>query len=125
MTGPPVNSASVNCQPINRARMTPSSTTRFVEAISNAMAAVKCAPLRNSDRASATAAYEQEEDAAPSAAASVRVRGRSSPSSPTTVEVRTTAWTTADSAKPRISAQVISQVMDPAMDSACRIGCIG
>jgi hypothetical protein len=46
----------VNCQPISSARITPSSITRFVEAISNAIAAVKSAPLRNSARASATAA---------------------------------------------------------------------
>ena len=36
--------------------MMPSSTTRLVEAISNTMAAVKLAPLRNSARARATAA---------------------------------------------------------------------
>jgi hypothetical protein len=36
--------------------MIPSSITRFVEAISNAIGAVKSAPLRKSDRASATAA---------------------------------------------------------------------
>jgi SAM-dependent methyltransferase len=42
-----------------------SSSTRFVEANSNAMAAVKLAPLRNSERASATAAYEHDDDAAP------------------------------------------------------------
>ena len=56
ITGPPVNSATVNCQPIRSASSTPSSMTRLVEAISNAIAAVKLAPLRNSDRASATAA---------------------------------------------------------------------
>ena len=56
MIGPPVNSARVNCQPISRARMMPSSTTRLVEAISNAIAAVKLAPWRNSDLARATAA---------------------------------------------------------------------
>ncbi len=56
MIGPPTNSASVNCQAISSARMMPSSTTRFVLAISNAMAAVKLAPCRNSERASATAA---------------------------------------------------------------------
>lgn len=91
MTGPPVNSAAVNCQPINRARITPNSTTRFVEAISKAMAAVKSAPLRNSERASATAAYEHDEDAAPSAEARRSVRGRSSPSSRTTVTLCTVA----------------------------------
>ena len=36
--------------------MIPSSMTRFVLAISKTMAAVKLAPLRNRDRASATAA---------------------------------------------------------------------
>lgn len=56
MIGPPANSAAVNCQPINRARITPSSMTRLVEAISKAIAAVKFAPLRNRERARATAA---------------------------------------------------------------------
>jgi hypothetical protein len=37
-------------------RTTPSSITRFVEASSNTIAAVKLAPLRNNDRASAAAA---------------------------------------------------------------------
>ena len=120
MTGPPVNSASVNCQPMSRARITPSSITRLVEAISNAIAAVKLAPLRNSDRASATAAYEHDDDAAPRPAASASVRGRSSPRSRTTVDFLTSAWIIADSPNPRISAQVISHVIDPVMDSACR-----
>ncbi len=56
MIGPPMNSARVNCQESSRARMMPSSITRLVLAISNAIAAVKLAPLRNSARASATAA---------------------------------------------------------------------
>ena len=56
MIGPPTNSAAVNCQPSRRAMMIPSSITRFVEAISNTMAAVKLAPVRNRARASATAA---------------------------------------------------------------------
>ena len=56
MSGPPTNSARVNCQPISSARMIPISMTRFVEAISKAIADVKFAPLRNRDRASATAA---------------------------------------------------------------------
>ncbi len=123
MSGPPMNSATVNCQPISSARITPSSITRLVEAISNAIAAVKSAPLRNSARARATAAYEHEDDAAPSPAAITSVRGRSSPSSRTTVDRRTTAWITADSANPRISAQVISQVIDPVMDSAWSTAC--
>ncbi len=56
MIGPPTNSPRVNCQPISRARMMPSSITRLVEAISKAIAAVKLAPLRTRERASATAA---------------------------------------------------------------------
>ena len=52
------------------------------------------------------------------------MRGRSSPSSRTIVDLRTTAWTTADRAKPRISAQAICHVIDPVMDSACAIACI-
>ena len=56
ITGPPTNSARVNCQESSSARMIPSSMTRLVLAISNAMAALKLAPFRNSDRASATAA---------------------------------------------------------------------
>jgi hypothetical protein len=56
MMGPPTNSARVNCQLMSRANMMPSSTTKLVEATSNAMAALRLAPLRNSERAKATAA---------------------------------------------------------------------
>ena len=69
MIGPPTNSPSVNCQPRISAIAIPSSITRFVEAIWNAIAAVKSAPFRKSERASATAAYEHEDDAAPNPAA--------------------------------------------------------
>src|ERR1700731_4625827 len=124
MIGPPGNSARVNCQPMSKARITPSPITRLVEAISNAIAAVKRAPLRNSDRASATAAYEHDDDAAPKPAASASVRGRSSPSSRTIVDFLTRAWIIADSPKPRISAQVTSHVIDPVMDRACRMAWI-
>jgi hypothetical protein len=119
MMGPPTNSARVNCQPISSARMMPSSTTRLVEAISKAIAAVKSAPLRKIDLARATAAYEQELDAAPSPHASARVRGRSSGSSRVIWRLDTTDCTIADSIKPRISAQVISQVIPNASRSAC------
>ncbi len=113
-----MNSARVNCQPISRAKMIPSSTTRLVEAISKAMAAVKLAPLRNNERASATAAYEHEDEAAPKPAAKARVFGRSSPSRRTMVPRRTAADTTADSANPRINAQRISQVIPALIDRA-------
>ena len=78
MSGPPRNSATVNCQPRRNTIMIPSSMTRFVEANSKAIAAVKLAPFRKMDRASATAAYEHEEDAAPSPQAIVKDRGESS-----------------------------------------------
>src|ERR1039457_153672 len=118
MIGPPTNSASVNCQEISRARMMPSSMTRLVLAISNAMAAVKLAPLRTKDLASATAAYEQDDEAAPKPVAAARAAGELPPSSRTIVSRRTTACTIADRPKPRISDQVISQVIDPATPSA-------
>jgi hypothetical protein len=35
------------------------------------------------------------------------------------VDFLTTAWTTADSPNPRISAQVIAHVIDAVMESAC------
>ena len=56
MMGAPTNSASANCQPIRMAMMMANSATKFVEAISKAIAAVKLAPLRMSDLVIATAA---------------------------------------------------------------------
>src|SRR6202790_2904825 len=45
ISGAPMKSGSANCQPKNTSMMMASSTTRLVEAISNAIAAVKWAPL--------------------------------------------------------------------------------
>ena len=56
ISGPPMNSPTTNCQPSRSAITIPSSKTRFVEAISKTIAAVKFAPLRKSDLASATEA---------------------------------------------------------------------
>jgi hypothetical protein len=114
MIGPPTNSARVNCQDSSSAMMMPSSMTRLVLAISKVIAAVKLAPRRNSARASATAAYEHDDEAAPSPVARASVFGLSSPSSRTTVCRRITACTTAESVNPRISDQVICQVIEPA-----------
>src|SRR5207253_4549399 len=75
---PPANSASANCQPIRTIKMMLSSATRFVDATSKAIAAVKSAPFRKIDRASATAAYEQDDDAAPSPVAIASDFGESS-----------------------------------------------
>jgi hypothetical protein len=118
MTSPPAYSASVNCQEISSARIIPSSMTRLVLAISNTIAEVKLAPLRSSDRASATAAYEHEDDAAPRPVARVSVLGLSSPSMRVIVCRRTRAWTIADRANPSMSDQVISQAMVPATAKA-------
>src|SRR6266568_3136218 len=119
ISGPPTNSAAVNCQPSSTARMMPSSMTRLVEANSKAMALVKSAPLRNTDRAIATAAYEQEEEAAPSPQAIESERGESSGSSRPISALETTAWTAPEIAKPRISAHRISHAMAAARLSAC------
>ena len=100
--------------------MIPSSTTRFVEANSNAIAARKSPPLRKIERASATAAYEHDEDAAPRRVAIVRLRAPASGRRRVISALDTTAWTTAERRNPRISAQVISQAMPKANDSARR-----
>jgi hypothetical protein len=91
--------------------MMPSSMTRLVEANWNAIAAVKSAPLRKIDRAKATAAYEQDEEAAPRPEAIQSERGESSGSSRLISPLEITAWTTPDRPKPRMSAQRISQNM--------------
>ena len=96
----------------------PSSITRFVEANSNAIAAVKSAPLRNKERASATAAYEHDDEAAPRPVARHNERGESSGISRRISLFDTTACTAPDSAKPRINAQRISQNMPKAKLSA-------
>jgi hypothetical protein len=81
---------------------------------------VKSAPLRTSDRAKATAAYEHDDDAAPSPVAVATLRGRSSGSSRAIVDLRTTEAMIADRVKPRIKDQVTCQVINPATRSACR-----
>src|SRR6266508_2560395 len=122
ISGPPTNSATVNCQPSSTARMMPSSITRLVEANWKAIAAVKSAPLRKIDLASATAAYEQEEEAAPSPPARQSERGESSGSSRLISLLETTACTAPDRAKPRISAHRISQSIANASPSAWPTG---
>jgi hypothetical protein len=56
MSGPPANSATVNCQPSRTSITRPSSTTRFVEATMNTIAETKSAPFWKSDFAIALAA---------------------------------------------------------------------
>jgi hypothetical protein len=67
--------------------------------------------LRKIDRARATAAYEQDEEAAPRPEAMHSDRGESSGSSRLISPLDTTACTIPDSAKPRMSAHRISQNM--------------
>ena len=101
-----------------------SSRTRFVDAISNAIAAVKFAPLRKIERASATAAYEHDDEAAPSASAVPIERGWSSGSSWLICCFETTACTPAERAKPRISGHRISHPIAIAIPSARRTASI-
>src|SRR5947199_6768800 len=75
------------------------------------MAAVKFAPFLNMERARATAAYEQEEEAAPKPQAFTIVPARSSGSRFDISSFETTACTTADKPNPRIKAQRISHAM--------------
>src|SRR6266581_1889577 len=123
ISGPPTNSPSTNCQPSSRAMMIPSSITRFVDANWNAIAAVKSAPLRKSERARATDAYEHDEEAAPRPDAIASVFGESSGIRRRISRFETTAWTAAESAKPRISAHSTSQVMPKAKLSASQSSC--
>src|SRR6266536_3823751 len=122
ISGPPTNSAAVNCQPRSTAMMMPSSITRLVEANWKAIAAVKSAPLRKIERASATAAYEHDEDAAPSPPARQSERGESSGSSRLISLLETTACTAPVRAKPRISAHRVSQNIANASPSAWPMG---
>ena len=98
----------------------PSSKTRFVEANWNAIAVCRLAPFWKSDFAIATAAYEQEDDAAPSPVASPIGRPPLPPSARWIRSRGTHAWTIPESAKPRISAQPTSQAMRNAAQSPSR-----
>ena len=95
-----------------------SSATKFVDASWKAIAAVKLAPLRKIERASATAAYEQEDDAAPRPHAIASDLGESSGNNFVISLLETTACTTADKPKPRMSGHKISQNMANAIHNA-------
>ena len=119
ISGPPTNSASANCQPMRTMRMIDNSATRFVEASSNAIAAVKSAPFRKIDRASATAAYEHDDEAAPRPVAIARLFGESSGKSFVICDFDTTACTAPDNPNPKINGHKISQNMANAIHKAC------
>src|SRR3954466_11832910 len=95
-TIPPRYSASVNCQPIRIHSTRPSSQTRLVDANWNASAATAEAPFWNSDLAIATAAYEQDDDAAPSPVASATGLAPSPLSADSIRSRGTQDWTTAE-----------------------------
>src|SRR5205085_7983104 len=116
--GPPINSAAANCHPISTMMIMVSSATKFVDASWKAIAAVKLAPLRKIERASATAAYEQEDDAAPRPHAMASDFGESFGNSRVISLLETTACTTADKPKPRMSGHKISQNMANAIQRA-------
>jgi len=78
-TRPPIHSAAVNCQPISTHRMTPSSSTRFVEENKNARLGTSAAPFLKSVLLIAAAAYEHDELAAPNPVASAISRIPSRP----------------------------------------------
>src|SRR5204863_1433192 len=117
-TIPPTYSASVNCQPISTQRTSPSSQTRFVEANWKASADAAPAPFWNSDLAIATAAYEHELDAAPSAVAHATGRGPEPLMSASMRSRDTHACTTAENRKPTTRAHQTSQAMRKASFSA-------
>src|ERR1700674_5805544 len=103
-TAPPTNSASVKRQPSRIQRTSPSSQTRFVDANWNASADAADAPFSKRDFAIATAAYEQEDEAAPRAVARV-IGANPLPDNARSIRSRGThACTIAEMAKPKASA---------------------
>src|SRR6266853_1778276 len=117
---PPANSAATNGQPRKIRRTRPSSNTRLVEANSKMIALTKLAPLRKSVRATATAAYEHEELAAPKPHARRKPLRSGLPRARATVRLETTVWMIAESKKPRASGHRTSQIMKIEICSACR-----
>ena len=118
MTKPPANSAARNCHPSRISSTNPSSKTRLVEANSKMIALGSVAPLRNSVRASATAAYEHDDDAAPNAVASTNERASSRPSARAMARLGTNVSTPADRRNPSASGQSTCQNITKARRSA-------
>src|SRR2546425_8736564 len=92
-------------------RTRPSSKTRLVDANSKMIALTKLAPLRKRALATATAAYEQDELAAPRPHARRKPFKSGLPSAPATARFETTVWTIDESRKPKASGQRTSQSM--------------
>ena len=79
---------------------------------------MKSAPLRNKVLASAVAAYEHDDEAAPIADAFTIVFADESGNSRLICALDTTASTTDDSRKPRHSAHRISHAISPVISAA-------
>src|SRR4051812_37878856 len=117
ITIPPKYSPSVNCHPISTHSTSPSSHTRFVEANWNASADAAEAPFWNSDLAIAIAAYEHDDEAAPSPVASAIGR-TPSPDSDDSIRRRgTQACTIAEIRKPSTSAHQTAHAIRKACES--------
>lgn len=86
------------------------------------MAFAKLAPLRKSALATATAAYEQEEEVAPKPQARAKPLRSGRPRVEATARFETTVWTTAESKKPSASGQSTSQNMKNEICNAWRTG---
>ena len=76
----------------------PGSAVKELLASSNAIAARKLAPLRDGDRAGATAGQEREDETAPRPVASASVLGLPSPGGRVIIARRISAWMTAGKA---------------------------
>src|SRR5437660_4277375 len=111
ISSPPANSAPTNCHPRRTRRTSPSSKTRFVAANSKMIALTKLAPRRKSVRATATAAYEQLELAAPKAHARAKPFRSDRPRARATAPFDTTVSTMAERRKPRASGHSTSHNM--------------
>ena len=106
-----MNSAAVKRQPTITQRTRPSSKTRFVDANWNTIAETRLAPRSKSDLAIAIAAYEHDDDAAPSPEASATSGSPRPPSARSSRRRGTQACTIADRAKPNASAHQTSHTM--------------
>jgi hypothetical protein len=104
----------VNCQPSSTHSTSPSSQTRFVDANWKASAETALAPFWNRLFAIAIAAYEHEDEAAPSAVARSTGRAPSPASAAWTRSRGTHACTIAEMRKPRTSAHQTSQAISSA-----------
>ena len=91
--------------------MTPSSSTKLVEANMKTLAATKSAPFTKSDFDMAEAAYEHEDETMPKREARVTAAGRWLPMERCIESWLTKAWTAPERPKPRTRGHRVSQNM--------------